>query len=131
MGVINFDVHPYGFFIAVSYSFNIKIYSLEHQSMTLLYNMSMHNIKKVLYSPDGAHLILFAPRRLKILDAFSFELKLEHLEKNSSILSICFSPSNGNFYILLEGGIIQERSFLDLEVVKIYRIFGQTHRKIN
>ena len=72
MGVSSFDVHPYGFFLAVSHSFNIKIYSLEHHSMTLLYNLSMHNIKKVLYSPNGAYIILFSPRRIKILDTFSF-----------------------------------------------------------
>ena len=27
-GVLCFDVHPLGFFMAVSYSFNIKIYSI-------------------------------------------------------------------------------------------------------
>ena len=28
-GVLSFDIHPLGFFMAVSYSFNIKIYSIE------------------------------------------------------------------------------------------------------
>ena len=45
-------------------------------------------------------------------------------------MSVCFNEKNSNFYILLEGGIILERSFLDLEVVKTYRIFAHTHRKI-
>lgn len=73
----NFDIHPYGFFMAVSYSFNIKIYSLEHNAMTLLYSISMHNIRKVLFTPDGAHIVLLSPRKIKFLDAFSFELKYQ------------------------------------------------------
>ena len=28
MGVMTFDIHPYGFYMIISYMFNIKIYSL-------------------------------------------------------------------------------------------------------
>ncbi len=78
-GVLFFDVHPYGFYMAVSYSFNIKIYSIESTSMTLLYSMTFQQLqqqlKKILYSPDGSNLVVFSSRRLKVLDAFSFDLK--------------------------------------------------------
>jgi hypothetical protein len=75
MGVNSFDIHPTGFYMAVSYSFNISIYSLEYNSMTLLYSTSMQNIKKVMYSHEGSMLVMFSWKKIKILNAYSFELK--------------------------------------------------------
>ncbi len=47
--------------------------------MTLLYSMTFQQLqqqlKKILYSPDGSNLVVFSSRRLKVLDAFSFDLK--------------------------------------------------------
>lgn len=63
--------------MAISFSFNVKIYSIEANSMTLLYSMTLQNLKKILYSPDGSNMVLVSPRLIKVLDAFSFELKYE------------------------------------------------------
>lgn len=75
MGVMSFDIHPYGFYMMISYMFTIKIYSLEPRSMTLLYSFSMHNVKRVEFSPDGSTIVLFSPRKIRLLDAYSFDLK--------------------------------------------------------
>ena len=71
-GILYFDIHPYGFYMAVSFSFNIKIYSIEHNSLTLLYSTTFQQLKKILYSPDGSNIIIFSSKKLKILNAFSF-----------------------------------------------------------
>lgn len=89
-GVMFFDIHPFGFYMAVSYHFNIKIFSIESNSLTLLYSMSLQNLKKIMFSPDGSSLVMFSPKYLKILDAFSFEPKYEILEKSTCIIDVSF-----------------------------------------
>lgn len=126
-----FDIHPFGFYIAVSYHFNIKIFSIESHSMTLLYSMSLQNLKKIMFSPDGSSLVMFSPKHLKILDSFSFEPKYEFFEKSgSSIIDISFAEKKCSLLILYENGVLAERSFYDFQKIKIYRIYGHGHRRI-
>lgn len=125
-----FDIHPFGFYMAVSYHFNIKIFSIESNSLTLLYSMSLQNLKKIMFSPDGSSLVMFSPKYLKILDAFSFQPKYEILEKSTCIIDVSFGQKKSSLLILYENGVLVERSFYDFEKIKIYRIYGHGHRKI-
>ena len=101
--------------------------------MTLLYSMTFQQLqqqlKKVLYSPDGSNLIVFSSRKLKVLDAFSFDLKYEVNQKNSIIVDAYFAFKRNTLLILCENGIITERSFYDFEKVKSYRVHNHNHRK--
>lgn len=101
MGVMSFDIHPFGFYMVVSIMFNIKVYSLEPNSMTLMYSFSMHNVKRVQYSPDGSTIVLFSSRKIKLVDAYSFDLKEEYQEKNYNINDICMGDKDKKIYILL------------------------------
>lgn len=129
-GILSFDVHPFGFYMVVAYSFNIKIYSIEHSSMTLLYSTSLQHLRKILYSPDGSNLLIFSSRKLKILDSFSFEVKYELNEKNSSIIDICFGSTKNILLILYDNGVIVERSFYELDKCKIFRVYSHAQRRM-
>lgn len=98
--------------------------------MNLLYSLSLQNLKKVMYNPDGSCMIIFSSRKLKILDSYSFEPKYEITEKINSIIDVCFGSKHNIILILYDNGLIMERSFYDFERIKTYRIFSHTHRKI-
>lgn len=74
-GILDFDLHPYGYFIAVSFGFNAKIYTIEHSMMNLIYTYNGQNIKKIKYSPNGTDLVIMANKNIKILDSYSFSVK--------------------------------------------------------
>jgi uncharacterized membrane protein len=94
-GILDFDLHPYGYFIAVSFGFNAKIYSLEHDTLNLIYTYNAQNIKKMKYSPNGSDLVIMSQKTIKILDSYSFAIKYILQEKSSqcSFTNFAFSSS--------------------------------------
>jgi uncharacterized protein with WD repeat len=105
-GVHSFDVHPTGFYLAISYSFNISIYAIQHNSMALLYSTSMEHLKKVMYSPEGSMLIMFSLKKIRILNPYSFEVQSEIEEKNHTIMDIYWLPKRNAFLTLYENGLV-------------------------
>lgn len=107
-GILNFDLHPYGYFIAVSFGFNAKIYSLEHDTLNLIYTFNAQNIKKIKYSPNGSDLVIMSQKVIKILDSYSFAIKYILQEKSSqcSFSLFSFSSSGKDFYTVYDNVFI-------------------------
>lgn len=98
-GILDFDLHAYGYFIAVSFGFNAKIYSLQHDTLNLIYTYNAQNIKKIKYSPDGSDLVIMLQKSIKILDSYSFAIKYNLQEKSPqcSFTNFSFSFSGLEF----------------------------------
>ena len=75
-GALSFDVHPLHLYMAVSFGFSTKIYAIEgHDRLISLFAMSTQGLKQLMYSPYGNHLALLFSKHIKIVDAYSFQLR--------------------------------------------------------
>ena len=91
-------MHPFGYFLVVSFGFNAKIYSIEHSILNLIYTYNAQNIK-VKYSPNGSDIVIMNQKSIKILDAYSFSVKYILSDKNSQYSFTGFAYSEkGNFF---------------------------------
>lgn len=119
-GILDFDLHPYGYFIAVSFGFNAKIYSLEHDALNLIYTYNAQNIKRIKFSPNGSDLVIMSQKTIKILDSYSFAIKYIIQEKSSqsSFTNFAFSSSGLEFCTVFDNIIINIHE-------------GQAYSKIN
>ena len=75
----------------------------------------MHNIRKLLYTADGSSLVLYSPKKIRILDSYSFEEKFEYKEKNNNIVDIFYGESRFMLYILFDNATIMERNLINFE----------------
>lgn len=103
-GILCFDLHPYGYYIAVSFGFNAKIYSLEHSRLNLIYTYNSQNIKKLKYSPNGSELIIMSQKNIKVIDAYSFSIKYILQEKSAqcSYTNFTYSFSGMEFFAIYD-----------------------------
>lgn len=99
-----FDIHPFGFFLAVSFGFSAKIYSFEHSALNLLYTYNAHTIKKIHYSPAGNDLIIMSQKYIKILDSYTFAVKYILSEKaaSCSFNTLVFSSLGTRLYCVYD-----------------------------
>lgn len=122
-GILYFDLHPYGYFIAVSFGFNAKIYSLEHSTLNLIYTYNSQNIKKIKYSPNGSDLVIMSQKNIKILDSYSFSIKYILQEKSAqcSFTNFGYSFSGMDFYTVYDNIFInvhEDQSYAKVNMIK-------------
>lgn len=122
-GVLDFDLHPYGYFVAVSFGFNAKIYSLEHNTLNLMYTFNAQGIRKIKYSPNGSDIVIMSQKFIKILDAYSFAIKYILPQKNSqsSFTNFAFTSLGYKFcsvYDQINITIYDGKSYKKLQSIK-------------